>query len=164
MPTTPTTNYLSNDILGSPRVITDLLGAVVSRRDFMPFGEEISNLFGGRTSALGYLEDNISQKFTSKERDTETGLDSFGARYFSSKLGRFMSSDYINDTTDFSRPRPLIYSSISTPQTLNLFTYANNNPFKFVDIDGHNPRKPVPGANGYCDGQEKQEEKLSLLF
>ena len=49
-PQTPVTSYLTSDTLGSPRVITDTAGNVTSRRDFMPFGEEIANL-GNRTSA-----------------------------------------------------------------------------------------------------------------
>jgi hypothetical protein len=79
---------LTNDHLGSPRVITDQNGQVVSRRDFHPFGEEIGalNLPAGtpqpRTTAHGYTTaDTIRQKFTGYERDNESELDYAGARY-----------------------------------------------------------------------------------
>jgi len=35
----------------------------------------------------------VAYKFTGKERDFESGLDNFGARYMGSILGRFMSPD-----------------------------------------------------------------------
>jgi hypothetical protein len=52
----PTTSYLTNDTLGSPRVTTDASGNVVSRRDFRPYGEEIYR--------AGQGTDKIRQKFT----------------------------------------------------------------------------------------------------
>jgi RHS repeat-associated protein len=65
-------------------------------------------------------------KFTGKERDAESGLDYFGARYMSSSMGRFMSSDPIKITED----------RLANPNTLNLYSYAANNPLKYVDPDG----------------------------
>lgn len=63
--------------------------------------------------------------FTGKERDGETGLDFFGARYLSSAQGRFTSPD------------PLMASAkTSNPQTWNRYAYALNNPLRFVDPDG----------------------------
>jgi RHS repeat-associated protein len=63
---------------------------------------------------------------TGKERDSETGLDYFGARYMSSGQGRFTSPDPV--TVDGDRT--------SDPQRLNLYSYARNNPLKYVDPDG----------------------------
>jgi len=64
-------------------------------------------------------------KFTGKERDSESGLDYFGARYDSSQYGRFMSPD------------PSLKSAItSDPQTWNRYAYTRNNPLRFVDIGG----------------------------
>jgi RHS repeat-associated protein len=63
--------------------------------------------------------------FTGKERDSESGLDYFGARYFGSALGRFTSPD------------PLMASAhASNPQSWNRYAYALNNPLRFVDPDG----------------------------
>ncbi len=70
--------WLVTDNLGTPRIILDKTGerANVKRHDYLPFGEELTYQ-GNRTTALGYSGDNIRQKFTSKERDIETGLDYF---------------------------------------------------------------------------------------
>ena len=71
--------------------------------------------------------------FTGKERDAETGLDYFGARYMSAAQGRFVSPDW-SET-----PQPVPYADFSDPQTLNLYSYARNNPLIFTDPDGHCP-------------------------
>lgn len=65
-------------------------------------------------------------RYTGKERDQESGLDYFGARYMSSSMGRFMSPDPIKITED----------RVANPNTLNLYSYAANNPLKYVDPDG----------------------------
>jgi RHS repeat-associated protein len=64
-------------------------------------------------------------RFTGKERDSETGLDYFNARYFSGAQGRFTSADSPG------------YASLRHPQAWNLYSYALNNPLKFIDPDGH---------------------------
>ncbi len=72
--------------------------------------------------------------FTGKERDTESGNDYFEARYFGSSMGRFMSPDYSDDGDG---PQAIPYYNPSNPQTLNLYSYAGNNPLSNVDDDGH---------------------------
>jgi RHS repeat-associated protein len=69
--------------------------------------------------------------FTGKERDAETGLDYFGARYFSGAQGRWTSPDW--STT----PQPVPYADLRDPQTLNLYSYVRNNPLAKADPDGH---------------------------
>jgi len=60
----------------------------------LPFGEELFATQGGRTTNQGYsVADGVRQKFTQKERDIETGLDYFGARYYGSMMGRFTTPD-----------------------------------------------------------------------
>jgi len=44
--------------------------------------------------APAYSYDALAHKFTGKERDSESGLDEFGARYYGSSLGRFMTPDW----------------------------------------------------------------------
>ena len=61
-------------------------------------------------------------KFTGKERDAESGLDYFGARYFGSSMGRFMSPDWS------AQAEPVPYAKLGNPQSLNLYAYMNNNP------------------------------------
>jgi RHS repeat-associated protein len=65
-------------------------------------------------------------RFTGKERDTESGNDYFGARYYASNMGRFMSPD----------PSQLAFANPANPQGFNLYSYAVNNPLKFVDPSG----------------------------
>jgi RHS repeat-associated protein len=125
------TSYLTNDNLGSPRVITDGSGGVKARHDYHPFGEEIGLRGGRNAETLKYVEDTVHQKFTGKERDNETELDYFEARYYSSAHGRFIAVD------------PLAGSMIvSDPQTFNRFTYVLNNPLRYVDPDGLDPFDP----------------------
>ena len=69
--------------------------------------------------------DFANQQFTSKERDNESNLDYFGARYFSGAQGRFTTVD------------PLMASAkASDPQTWNRYAYALNNPLRYVDPNG----------------------------
>jgi hypothetical protein len=63
--------YLTNDHLGSPRINTDVNGNVTARHDYHPFGEEIAS--SKRVAALGYADDSVKKRFTSYERDEETG-------------------------------------------------------------------------------------------
>jgi RHS repeat-associated protein len=97
----------------------------MSRHDYLPFGEEIG-LIGGRITTQRYAAtDGVRQKFTLKERDKETGLDFFGARYFASSQGRFTSTD------------PLLASgSVYDPQSWNRYTYTSNNPLRYIDPTG----------------------------
>src|SRR5690606_1298328 len=75
-PQDPTTKWTVTDSLGSPRVLVDSSGEVVSRRDFMPFGEEVFPDGVHRTTNLKYnFGDNARQKFTGCPKDNETGLD-----------------------------------------------------------------------------------------
>jgi RHS repeat-associated protein len=127
-----TTCYLTADHLGSTRVITDPAGNCVSRYDYLPFGEEITT--ANRTSTSCYTTGNLTLKFTGKERDVETGLDYFGARYFSGAQGRFTSPD-----------EPLFDQDPVNPQSWNLYSYVRNNPLRFIDSTG---RKCVTLDNG----------------
>lgn len=68
---------------------------------------------------------------TGKERDQESGNDYFGARYYGSSMGRFMSPDWSAEA------EPVPYSKLDNPQSLNLYAYVDNNPLATVDADGH---------------------------
>lgn len=115
------------DQLGTPRMIFDETGGLAnaSRHDYLPFGEELVGV-GGRTTTPGYNgNDSARQKFTEKERDGETGLDYFGARYYASAQGRFTSAD------------PLLSSgTIYNPQTWNRYSYTLGNPLRYTDPTG----------------------------
>ncbi len=122
------TFYRTTDHLGSTRLVTDAAGDVVSRRDFFPFGEEIdANASSGRAGIAEYNEETgFPQLFTGKERDEESGLDYFGARYMSSAWGRFTSPD-----------EPFADQDESDPQSWNLYSYVRNNPLIFTDPTGN---------------------------
>ena len=127
-PDRPGTRYLTPDPLGSTRLVTAADQSVLSRHDYLPFGEEIGAGLGGRGSVSGYtasLTDGPTQKFTGKERDAESGLDYFQARYFSGAGGRFTSVDPENAGAD-----------PGDPQSWNGYAYASNNPLLYVDPDG----------------------------
>jgi len=119
------TCYLSVDHLGSTRLLTDQNGNIVSRHDFLPFGEELAT--SNRTSALSYgTVDNLNQKFTGTQRDAETGLDYFGRRYYGGALGRWASPD----------PKGVSLRHLLNPQKLNKYNYVINNPLSLFDPNG----------------------------
>ena len=123
-PQQPTTNYLTSDSLGTPRINTDQNGNIQARHDYLPFGEEIINL-GGRAASNGYNADSVREKFTGYQRDLENGLDFAQARYYAPGAGRFTSVD------------PLMASvKTANPQTMNRYGYALNNPYRMTDPSG----------------------------
>ena len=77
-----------------------------------------------------------SLSFTGKERDYETGLDYFGARYFLGAQGRFNGPD-----------EPLVDQNAGDPQSWNLYSYSRNNPLRNLDRDGR-ACSSVTGADG----------------
>src|SRR5262245_35603001 len=113
--------YYFSDHLKTASVITDSAGVVKEESDYYPWGGELQFI----------NNDSNHYKFTGKERDSETGLDYFGARYYSNGLGRFISADWS------ATPVPVPYADFSDPQSLNLFTYVRNIPTTGLDPDGH---------------------------
>jgi RHS repeat-associated protein len=69
--------------------------------------------------------------FTGKERDQETGNDYFGARYYNSNVGRWLSPDWS------AKVEPVPYAKLGDPQSLNLYSYVYNSPMSRFDSDGH---------------------------
>jgi len=120
------TSYLISDHLGSTRAVIKADGTV-ARHDYLPFGEEIPSSIGGRSSVVGYsAADSTRQKFTQKERDSESGLDYFGARYYASPQGRFTSAD----------PGLIKLKHLVNPQKWSRYSYTLNNPLRYFDPDG----------------------------
>src|SRR5205823_1175784 len=105
-------SYYFSDHLKTASVITDAVGTIKSESDFYPWGGELQ------------FVNNDSNKylFTGKERDPETGLDYFGARYYSNGLGRFITPDWAAKATGVP------YADFGDPQSLNLYSYVRNNP------------------------------------
>jgi RHS repeat-associated protein len=105
-----TTYFRHEDNLGSARVLTQMNQGIQDSIDYQPFGEQIS----GDTAT--------THKFTGKERDSESGLDNFGARHYASSMGRFMTPDWAAKATTVP------YANFGNPQSLNLYSYVENNP------------------------------------
>src|SRR5271168_1557409 len=123
IPAGSTPLYYAEDFLGSSRVIAQSNGVVCYDADFTPFGGERPYT---NTCPQNY-------KFEGKERDTETGNDDFGARYYSNRLGRWLSSDW----SAVPVPVPVPYANLTNPQTLNLYSMVADDPESFADLDGH---------------------------
>jgi len=109
------TIYYHGDQIGSVRMLTSSDGWPISSDTFYPFGQELSP-----------TTDPNHYRFADNERDAESGLDYMEARYYSSSTGRFINPD----------PSGLTYADITNPQSLNLYSYALNNPLIYIDPSG----------------------------
>jgi RHS repeat-associated protein len=137
--------YLGVDHLGSTRLMLQAgtQGDQVRRYDYLPYGPEL--LAGGRTPELGYGLASPRQRFTGRERDVETGLDYFVARYYSPAQGRFTSPD------------PIYFQAamLEDPQRFNLYAYTRDNPLRYVD--------PTGKAIELSSDQKTRDEQLKAL-
>ncbi len=123
------TEFVHGDMLGSTRLVTDGQnpGTTLNpgrRFDYWPFGAELT---AGDTAyrTVGFAGPGPAQRFTGKERDGETGLDYFGARYLASAQGRFTGVDPLHDS-----------GRVEDPQSWNRYSYTLNNPIRFIDLNG----------------------------
>ena len=113
---TETTYYLLTDHLGSVDVVMDDQGNVLERADYLPYGSDRVRVTNPDAPETDY-------RFTGKEMDDETGLIYYGARYYDPLLARFVSRDpWEGDLKD--------------PQSLNKYSYVQNNPIRFIDPTG----------------------------
>src|SRR2546428_7152922 len=106
--------YYVEDLLGTSRVMTTNTGVVCYDADFYPYG-------GERTPYANTCTQN-NYKFEGKERDTETGNDDFGARYYSNRFGRWLSATWP------PVPAPVPNANPPTPQPLTLHPMSPANP------------------------------------
>ena len=116
-----TTRFHLTDWLGTRRVDLPPSGNATLSCFSYPFGDAYTS----GLSCTGSDTDITEQHFTGKQRDNETGNDDFGARYYSSNMGRFLTADDSSDQNPFS------------PQSWNLYAYGKNGPLIGVDEDGH---------------------------
>jgi RHS repeat-associated protein len=107
--------YYFSDSLKTASVIADSAGVIKAESDYYPWGGELQFV----------NNDSNDYKFTGKKRDSETALHYFGARYYGSGLGRFVTPD-----------QPFADQDEGDPQSWNLYAYAGNNPLRYVDPDG----------------------------
>jgi len=130
-PPSGTVRYYHTDALGSVRAVTDAAGNVVARHDYFPFGDEPAS-----------APDRAAQRFTGAERDPESSMDYFQARYYMQRLGRFTSSDPEH-----------IGGNPADPQSWNAYAYARNNPLRFVDMFGTDYVIALDGIAPYRIGE-----------
>ncbi|GGL65139.1 hypothetical protein GCM10009091_53920 [Pseudomonas brenneri] len=109
-----TVTYFHNDISGSPLAATDTAGNLLWKENYKPYGEKLNRSSSSNSNKIG---------FHGKAYDDATGLAYMGARYYDPVLGRFMGID----------PKEVSSSEI---HSFNRYSYANNNPYRFVDPDG----------------------------
>lgn len=124
--------YQYSNHLGSATLETDSNGAIISYEEYHPYGST------SYRSSKSNVDLSLKRyRFTGKERDSETGLDYFGARYYASWLGRWTSSD----------PAGFIDGN-------NFFTYTQNNPINKIDKSGFQTTPPDRNdPNNYNDFQ-----------
>jgi RHS repeat-associated protein len=109
--------HIHNDPFGNPVLATDASGNVVWKETYRPYGEKLNNQPASGGNHIG---------FAGKPFDQATGLSYMGGRYYDPVLGRFMGVDPA--TPD-----------LTNIHSLNRYVYANNNPYRYVDPDGHSP-------------------------
>ncbi len=118
-----TQSFSLTNWLGSEAVRTSASTGIPSSAYLsQPFGDMQTTLFGA---------DSDDIHFTGKERDSESGLDYFGARYYGSSMGRWLSPDWS------AKVEPVPYAKLEDPQSLNLYAYVEDNPLTRFDADGH---------------------------
>ena len=139
-----TTTFDHADWLGTERYRTTVSGAFAESCQSLVFGDGYS-CTGGDASPL---------HFTGKEHDAESNLENFGARYYNSRYGRFVTPDWS------SVPAPVPYADLTNPQTLNQYVIVQDNPNTFADLDGHDP----PAANAGCTAREGAQKSCDPGF
>ncbi len=117
----PTAFYL-HDHLGSTSFTLSDNGTVTEQLVNYPYGNPRLEKRAESANAVA------DYKFTGKERDLESGLQYFEARYYSGVLGRFNRVDPLAER--------IKKEFLTYPQKLNLYAYGNNNPIIFIDPDG----------------------------
>jgi RHS repeat-associated protein len=134
------TYYYHADHLGSTSVVTDHNGEVYERLEYTPYGETWLDETNGDT----YFD--TPYRFSAKEKDEETGLYYYGARYLDPKYSRWISADPalgdylpqapINDEAKKHNQSLPGQGGVFNVINLNLYHYAGNNPIKYTDPDG----------------------------
>ena len=145
----PALHFHLEDPLGTRRMQLSAnpnwLGVPETDIQSLPFGDGLYSF--PDKYAPSTADDATPLHFTGKERDTESGNDYFGARYYASTAGRFLSPDWS------AKEDPVPYAKLDNPQTLNLYAYVVNNPVTNWDPDGH--------CNGWCDKEAGEAQTQS---
>jgi RHS repeat-associated protein len=153
---TKVTTYLMSDRQGSTRVLMNAVGAVTSRHDYLPFGEELgagtgapSSSTGMRTAAQGYsAADNVRQRYADTRLDDATGLDHTLWRKLETRSGRWTTPDPYGTSL-----------KVANPQSFNRYAYVHNDPVNFKDPSGLDGDEEVgPGDTIFVNHTETRNQ------
>lgn len=149
---TQTGTYFTHvDWLGTERGRTSPTGTLCQQTTSFSFGDGAVS-----STPAGVAGCNPSPGFfTGKERDPESSLDDFGARYYSSQWGRWMSPDWS------ASPSAVPYSTMANPQSLNLYAYVGNDPINGEDADGHSIWRQGEREDWYNGGDSEASNNPS---
>jgi RHS repeat-associated protein len=125
-------HFYFNDVVGTRRVQTDYAGVLEQSCSGLPFGDSLN--------CGNSIQFPTDHHFTGKERDFESGNDYFGARYYGSSMGRFLSPDFLG-------------GHMEDPQTLNKYVYVRNNPLSLTDPTGLDFYLQCQTASSSCASQ-----------
>ena len=128
-------HYIHPDHLGSTNVVTDASGTVVETLDYYPYGGSRINSTSGNYSGAG-------RQYINRFSDQST-LDYLTNRYYDPARGQFISQDpvFLGD------PRE---QDLQNPQSLNSYSYANDNPITGKDPDGKQTAAAIAASNPYA--------------
>jgi RHS repeat-associated protein len=124
-------SYVSSDYIGSTNAVSNSSGALVENINYLPFGAlRIDNMAGV----------NMPQKYIGQLHDASTGLNYLNARYQNPAQGQFISEDpmFLGNQSQ---------QNLSDPQSLNAYSYSEDNPIVHSDSTGKQ-LDPVDVFNG----------------
>jgi RHS repeat-associated protein len=143
--------YYHSDHLGSAQLISDAQGREYERLEYTPYGE----IWIDKSQAASEID--VPFRFTGKERDVETGLYYYGARYLDAKTSRWLSTDPalgeyvpgapINDEAKKRNGNLPGMGGVYNVVNFHLYHYAGNNPVKYTDPDGQTASFEIDDEN-----------------
>lgn len=144
-------HFQITDPLGNRRLQTNSVAQPETDCQNLPFGDQL-NCYPDYYAAAS-ADDATPLHYTGRERDTESGNDYFGARYYGSSMGRFLSPD-----------EPFVDQSPADPQSWNLYAYVRNNPLVNVDENGQDCIYNNGDGTGYVLRGDCKSDSDSGIF